>query len=60
MTQKFRVTTYRKIVQMQRIKIKKRLVLLGLFTGLRKVSALDTLYVAHQQNYVCVAVIPDI
>jgi hypothetical protein len=59
-TQKFRVTTYSKIVQMQRIKIKNRLVLLGLVTGLRKVFALDTPYIARHQNYVCFAVIPDI
>ncbi len=59
MTQKSRVTTYRKIAQMQRIKIKNRLVLLGLFTGLRKVSALDTPYIACHQNYVCCGVIPD-
>lgn len=45
---------------MQRIKIKNRLFLLGLVTGLRKVFALDTPYVARHQNYVCFVVIPDI
>jgi hypothetical protein len=43
---------------MQRIKIKNRLFLLGLFTGLRKVSARDNRNIAPRQNDVCFPVIP--